>query len=230
MSWIQEVMEQNVFGFNPMTGSYDDVTPSPPSPPTIEPLPQPVKEKKKEEYIPVHIIKKLEARGEYTDDFHIIRRHKHVPVFIYQQELLRNGKHSDILIPSKSKWLGEAYSSLPHFDLFDIGDQMPRRTMAFTSTAANGNLLKGTCLKGEMFALCPEAVLNLDRYMQNTEESDRVEKTFTLTQQQTPFKDGQYPTIKAWVYLGHLPFFDKIKMVKRSTMKDYTLNKWYFIP
>ena len=204
---------------------------------------QPVKEVKPAWTDPM-LVDRLIDRGKYTPDFAKLRKYKFIPVFINHPQLLQKGSANDILLRSESQYLGKAYSATDGYELYELGLGQPRDTIAVPSDGGkaanknNQNGLYGSYLWGEVYALTPRAVLNVDRFLKNTENIFRRQAQFFMTEQDSPFKDGARPSLKCAVYLGnenwlmrneYFTTYRGVKASKRPIQKDFRYNKYMWV-
>ena len=180
-----------------------------------------------------NIIKRLEERGECSPDFDELKFYKYVPVFLYHRFLTKTGINNKDLLPDESKYLGQAYSCAGLYQLKANHDRS--LTVAFNAApqivqAPAAHSLIANHLLGEVYALTPRAILNVDKILDNGKIFQRFPRSFTLFEQQMPLKDKiQHPALKCFVYLGVEKYWEHQNMYKQAVAKDYSIDKWHWV-
>lgn len=175
------------------------------------------------------IIETMWDRKQYTPDFHIFRERDYTPFFVYEPLLKQGGKHNGVLLPSESKYLGKAHTLNDHYIVKTARDSIPyERSVAFIQDVKKARSFDKAHIRGECYALSPRAVLNLDRYMHNENEFFRFERSFFLSDQESPYKSLAFPSMKLWVYIGVPTYWSHFKLETHAWMKDHMKEKWFW--
>jgi hypothetical protein len=172
----------------------------------------------------VDIIKSLEARGDFTEDFAKIRDYQYHLVFIYDFQMKRTGANNELLSQGHAKYLGDAYSSSFHYYLKETKDV--GHTAAFDSVTPDVSMKAH--LWGDVYACSPELMLDLDVYYENGLTYERTQRQFFLVDQELPFKSEKKITglaQKCWVYLGCQQHWQNRDFRLRSRAHNPTVNK-----
>lgn len=161
-------------------------------------------EKKK----PVDIINQLYKRQKFTPDFKKLRLQQNILVFVCDALVYAGSEHKHLV---NSKYLGKATSLHDSYAL-----RGSKFAVLIDHVQAKSEKAK---IKGELYAVSPETLLDLDRVRFNTVMHQREERTFFLNDQKYKTKAGKrVPSVKAWVYLAkkecwnsadHLPLFPR---------------------
>ena len=155
------------------------------------------------------IIDKLWSREERTPDFSTLRMYDYIPVFIYDN--MKIGCLNEDMIRG-SKFLGNAHTAT---EAYCLEETMPgRNTLCFKDD--NVKSLKRAKVRGEMFGIPPEVILDLDRFLLNGTIYERTLRTFFLEDQAYVIRNGKerIPSLRAWIYLAIPKYWEKFN--KRS--------------
>lgn len=178
------------------------------------------------------VIEKCHNRFEHSPDFSRMRNYKYIPVFIYQPQFKMGGVMNPFLLPKSSKFLGKSHSMINRYVLHETEDNAYYIAMNSPNKETLG-MMDANFLGGEVYAVTPEALLNLDYILSNHDIFRREERSFVLVDQDTPFKgeDGKkrHPIIKCWVYLGVPSYWAKHKLSKRPIVNNYVHNKYFWV-
>jgi hypothetical protein len=99
---------------------------------------------------------------------------------------------------------------------------------AFDHTGPEGHL-KGNLI-GEVYAVSPETMLDIDVYYENGVCYNRFQRQFFLADQETPFKPKDGTNIigiaqKCWVYLANPTFWDSRATRLRAKLYNNRFHK-----
>ena len=141
----------------------------------------------------VKIVSELQRREKFTPDFKKLKQFDNILVFVYDD--LKFGGSQDTVL-SESAYLGEATSA---HDMYSLkGYRLP----VLLNNNVRSSPSRGK-IKGELYAVPPETILQLDKLKRNGVLFKREQRTFFLIDQKYKTKKGvQVPSVKAWVYMG----------------------------
>jgi len=169
----------------------------------------------------VKIIEELEQRGRHTPDFRDHRLKEDILVFVYCNYMHRGYYHHFF---RDFKYLGVARTAS---NLYVMKNDLYEPVVF--DVAKNYNGLKGF-VKGEVYAIPPEALLMLDKVKNNREVFLRRERTVFLMEQYYKSKEGQKcPTVKAQMYLGSSSFWNNKGLTTSAVLHSHGFrDKPYF--
>ena len=174
------------------------------------------------------ILERLASRQEYTPDFPRLRLQDHVLVFNYFKEFKLGRELINLLYPKESAYLGKAYTAMDNYVMKELQSNSETRVLFKNDVVSPTNFspLFKSHVKGELYALTPEALLNMDRVIGNNHRFYREEK-FVVPKEQSPvFKHQVRTTVKVYMYFGVEKFWENYPMIKSHNSKDTELNKW----
>ncbi len=131
-----------------------------------------------------------------------------------------------ILLPKESKYLGKGYSMTGEYIVKETKEGIKRTVVLKGTVKRPKDPLDGCHLYGEVYALTPVAILNLDRYLDNEYKYSREKRSFILRDQESPFKDNVSPMMMCQVHIGYADYWDSLDLWKKSVLQSSNLNKW----
>ena len=169
----------------------------------------------------VCIVDELLLRKKYTPDFGELRLYENILVFVYD-ELKVDGFQSSIL--SESKFLGEARTMHNSF-LMKSSSTNP---VVFVNNKPK-DINKGY-IRGEVYAVPPETLLQLDKAKFNGFLYRRQKKYIFLMDQEYQTKQGnKRPSVEAFMYLGIPEYWESYKLFNApAIIPKHDRNKKYF--
>ncbi len=167
----------------------------------------------------VNIIEELFQREATSPDFYKLRQYDWIPVFIYDN-MKREGTMNKQL--QGAKYLGEAHTATNRYYMEQT--HHARNTILFPED--NPKSLRKAKVKGELYALPPEALLSIDKYQQNGYMYTRELRNFFLEDQSYTLQNKKLrtPSIRAWVYFGNETYWKKLSL-KSCQMFTHRTNK-----
>ncbi len=173
------------------------------------------------------VIKRCKARGKYSPDFGTIRYHPLSLVFMYDRDLKQKGlEHKVIFRNDKSRYLGEAFSATATYSLKESFDT--KYCLAFK---ANEMTMKNKAhLIGEIYAVPPEVMLDLDAYHQNGNHYLREFRNVFMMDQPLPVNGKlKYMTQRCWFYLGVEETWKNCQLRQRPICKNVHCDRFTFL-
>ena len=174
---------------------------------------------------------KLASRNTFTPDFPKLRLQNHILVFNYFKPFKIGGRFQPLLRPTESAYLGKAYTIMDNYVVKEAQNDSDIRVCFKNDKVppANFSPLFRSHVKGELYALSPEALLNMDRIMKNNHHFYREEKYVVPTEQASVFKDDGGTTVRAFMYFGVEEFWENYPLVKARNLKDNDIGKWMWL-
>jgi len=177
------------------------------------------------------VISMLQERGRHTPDFNDLRRYEYIPVFIYDSELMQctKGKSNWLLGFHHSYYLGKAYTVTDKYILKQAGD-IKVRNVAFDSKLDATNPMSHKAknyIRGEVYALHPRSLLNVDYYLGNNRMFRREQRSFFMADQDSPFRDDAWPTFRCYIHMGIPEYWNNFKMEKRPVINEANFKGRY---
>lgn len=145
----------------------------------------------------------LKQRSVYTPDIKFIDQFENHLVFI--DGFLRSdcGKQGNFL--HGAKYLGKACTTASDYEM--------KMTPDYPVTFYRRSSIQSKKVLGELYAVSPEVLRNLDVIFGNTIMWCRERQYITCEEQHIPFKNGvRRVTIEAWYYLGLETAFDNVRL------------------
>lgn len=168
---------------------------------------------------PTPICQELLARKAISPDFSKLSFEDYVPVFVYGT-LKSGGLRNDVL--DGCPYLGEARTATSTFILKDFEGNFP---VAFSALDPRKNT-DAKYIYGEVYAVPPRVLLELDMIESNGSMYQREEKFMFLMEQSYSTRHGSArPSIKAWMYLGVKDFWSDWENMKSCPTVSVTSSK-----
>jgi gamma-glutamylcyclotransferase (GGCT)/AIG2-like uncharacterized protein YtfP len=122
--------------------------------------------------------------------------HEYVPLFIYDN--MKKGFQQDEYLKG-AKFLGKGYTITNKYYMnITLGNGN-----AVTFTEDNPESLKKGKIRGEVYAVRPDAIIDIDMFHQNGIMYDRELRNIVLSQQEIKSTHKTFnPTRRCWMYLG----------------------------
>lgn len=148
----------------------------------------------------VDIVGTLLDRARYTPDYSKLRRYENLAVFVYN-DLMGDLAHSSVL--SGAQYLGVGRTATGEFLMRNKSDPVVFRP-------DKGSKYKGHVV-GEVFAIKPQVIFELDHYHMNTIKFYREEiPIFLKDQSYATSKGTKNPSLRCLMYLGVKSHWDHI--------------------
>ena len=142
------------------------------------------------------ILSNLYRRQDRTPDFHELRMHDYVALFVY--DTMKKGFLQDDYLKN-SHYLGKGYT---------ITDKYYMNVTAGNGNAVifkedNPHSMKSGKIRGEVYAVKPELLLDIDSYHQNGIMYDREQRNIVLQDQRLETGGKSFiPTRRCHLYIG----------------------------
>jgi hypothetical protein len=176
---------------------------------------------------PRDIVETIASRQDYSPDFKDMRLYKYIPVFIYHKRLMKGGQDNSILLPTESKYLGEAYTCTDRYIIRVTDSSLFSAAFNSTEVYANANAkFNKNHVKGEVYALSPRALLNVDKFLENSFMFQREYRNIFLIDQESPIKSSFIPSLRTMMYIARESYWQHFSMNKAPAHNDYRINKW----
>lgn len=176
------------------------------------------------------ICKVLKARGQTTPDLGNLRQHDHILVFNYIWKFRPDQEFAKTLEPKASAYLGKAYTIM---DSFVIKETYAGSVLDAERVALRVDFKPPVVsyphkphIKGELYALTPEAVMNMDKILGNNFKYFRKSTYVVPLEQESKFKSGIRSAVKAYIYFGIPEYWENYTLRRGASMKDQKLEKW----
>lgn len=163
------------------------------------------------------LFKTLDARAKLTPDLGRLKYFENTLVFVYGT--LQRGHENYKILADSSRYLGIGHTVLKNFSMYDTLNGFP---MVFPENTLE---FQGY-IKGEVWAVSPDTLAQIDR-LENNGEYYRRQKTFVcLDEQIVPSKDNMHPVVDCQIYLGmnKMAIYQKMQRYFRSGQFFY---QWY---
>lgn len=142
----------------------------------------------------VNLIPDLEVRGFHTPDFHELKRHTDIPLFVYGSYKSKEPNHK--YLAKHAKYLGEGRTAISGYSLKENSDG----EVVMFNEVNSQSYAKGY-INGELYAVPFEVILILDQFLGNGYYFERTKKNI-LCLDQVGIKSSHKPYIGAQIYMG----------------------------
>lgn len=174
----------------------------------------------------VCIIDELLMRKRFSPDFGNVRNREDILLFVYD-EFQRQGSMNPVL--SESKFLGQGRTAANNFQMKNGRHNVP----VVLSNNSKGDSNKGF-IRGEVYAVPPETLLQVDKMNSNTVRFRRQKKyIFLLDQEYQTKKGNKRPSVECFMYLGVPEFWENQTLWNAPSMipKNDKSRRYYdYIP
>lgn len=148
----------------------------------------------------------LRRRDSHTPDWLKIKLQEFVPLFVYDS-LKIGGFDHEFLERTDVFYLGEARTCIPCFMMKKSENGLPVGQKLPKSTAESGYIF------GDVFAVNPMVILELDRLYMNTDSFDRTREMIFMMDQSYKTNNGPArPSVKAYTYLMNEVFWKDMEL------------------
>ena len=162
----------------------------------------------------------LSERWVNTPDFHILKLHQFVPVFVYGT--LKYGENNHKWLKD-CPFLGIGETITPCYRMKSYAGMFP----ILKSETRKEEISKCEYVLGEVYAVPPKRLLHIDKVEDNGYMFQREMKHVWMPNQSFQGTKGMVkPSIKVWIYLG-TSFFENLEELPDVATTKYNNRRYY---
>ena len=154
----------------------------------------------------VSTIEILEERLKFSPDFYKIRQNDEVPLFVYDHMKQGGARHTVLL--KGANYYGTAHTVQKGFRMYKPSK---RRMELLPFEVPEGKDNMYASVRGELYGVSPEHIIDIDEYMRNTMAYERKYK-LVVCEQQAPYQELGWKTRncaveKAFMYVARKEYW-----------------------
>lgn len=159
-------------------------------------------------------------QSRFTPDWFDLKRREWIPLFVYGNHMSTQPFGAML---DRSKYLGIGMSTVGGFLMFVQDGLIPQPVVRRSATTN----MYGSKLKGEVYAVRPELILQIDRQLENGNLFERKSTWVTLKDQTYRTKDGpKNPALECFIYMGGEAWSGR--PLKRIIQENVNGERYYF--
>lgn len=156
----------------------------------------------------VSTVELLEERDDFTPDFYKFRDKEEVPLFVFDS--MKWGGSRNTILLKNCNYYGTAHTVQKNWRLYKP-EKRRLETLAFQVTESKEGVQAS--IRGELWGVSPEHILDIDEYLRNTMAVQRVQR-LVICEEQEPYKpNGSWKVKhraveKAYLYVAKTRYWD----------------------
>lgn len=169
------------------------------------------------------VVRECQKRLSFTPDYGELVRRENVLLFVYD-DFMRNHSKNVLLFKKNAKYLGLGRTTTPYFRMRCIDkDNIP---IAFDCLGKSNQPLQAH-IQGEVYAVKPEVITEIDEYFGNQVTVHRKTRSVTLIDQ---YHDNvaKFPRVSCFMYLGDEEYWSSMTTIPNHIIRSNVTQKSYY--